>query len=203
MKLRYDAERLQIVLESLSPHHRIAFGATCCERLLPNYAAFAKDTGWGDPSVMRDALAYIWMTIGKGTANDAEIARTIANCEALIPDTEEFSSAYTSAAVDAGTAIVETLKALLDPTARHIVDVASFCRDTVHMFIQERDALDFGADSSFDAKIADDPLMRSELGQQAAVLQELKAQPDLNVFFLKRLRTEAQASGFSNIGLPA
>jgi uncharacterized protein YjaG (DUF416 family) len=52
-----------------------------------------------------------------------------------------------SAALDAGTAVVETLQSLLDGDSKQIVDVASFCRDTVDMYIQERDHLDYNTDN--------------------------------------------------------
>jgi uncharacterized protein YjaG (DUF416 family) len=143
------------------------------------------------------------MAIEKAKADIVETERTITRCEALIPDTDSFSSEYTSAAVDAGTAIVETLKALVDSAPQHIIDVASFCHDTVHMFIQERDGLDFNNDPNFEKKIDDDPLMRDEVARQTEVLRELTTEPDLNRFFLNRLRNQARNGGISNIGLSA
>jgi uncharacterized protein len=201
MNASFDPDRLKRALEALPPRHRVAFAAACCERLLPNYAAFARIARWGDPRVLREALDFIWGEIGKPRSDRRNVRQMIARCEELVPDTESFSADYTSAAVDASTAILETLDALLDASPQRVVDVASVCRDTVDMFVHERDDLDFNTDPDFEAKIAGDPLMVTELARQAAVLRQLQEAAELDRSLLDRVREEAHNGGVSNIGV--
>ena len=200
--MAFDPESLRLQLDKLPPSHRTAFAATCCERLLPNYAAFAREVRWGEPETLRAALDHIWRVLDGGTLDRGEINRLVTKCDFVIPDTEDFDTSSVSAALDAGTAVVGTLRSLLDGYTRHIVEVASYCRDTVHMYIQERDDLDY-KDPLFDTKIEEDPLMKRELARQAAVLSELANNPTLDGALLKRLRDESADGGRSNIGRTA
>ncbi|HXA20250.1 MAG TPA: DUF416 family protein [Thermoanaerobaculia bacterium] len=202
MTKSFDPQHLHRTLERLPPFNRVAFAASCCERLLPNYAAFAAAAHWGHPSILRDALDFVWASLEKGHGDPEHVERLIKRCETVIPHTDDFSLKYTSAAVDAGTAVIETLQSVLDGVSQHVVDVATFCRDTVDMFIQERDGLKL-SDPDFETKIAHDPLMLQELSRQADTLAELSGIPNMNQFFLKRLREECRAEGISNIGLSA
>jgi hypothetical protein len=68
------------------------------------------------------------------------------------------------------------------------------------MYIQERDHLDYNTDASFEAKIAQDALMKRELERQDAILSELASNPTLDRALLTRLRTESADGGRSNIG---
>lgn len=201
--VRFEPEHMKQVLAELSPRHRAAFAATCCERLLPNYTAFAKDAQWGDPSVLQNALRYAWQVIETGTIDAGRVAQMISDCEAVTPHTESFTSRLVSAALDAGVAVAETLRILLDADPQRAVDVASSSRDTIDMFIQERDHLDFNSDPRFEEKILRDGLMQNELTRQDAILRALQNETVLDRFFIRRLRAEAQNGGFSNIGISA
>jgi uncharacterized protein YjaG (DUF416 family) len=183
--------------------HRVTFAAACCERLLPNYAAFAREVRWGKPETLRAALDYIWDVLIGGTVDRGEIYRRIEQCDAVIPDTEDFDTSSVSAALDAGNAVVETLRSLLDGDSQRIVDVASFCRDTVDMYIQDRDHLDYNNAPLFERKIEQDPLMKREIERQAAILLELSTNAVLDRLMLKRLRDESADGGRSNIGRTA
>jgi uncharacterized protein YjaG (DUF416 family) len=46
-------------LPDLGNAKSLAFAASCCERSIPNYNAFARETHWGDPKVVAEALARI------------------------------------------------------------------------------------------------------------------------------------------------
>jgi uncharacterized protein YjaG (DUF416 family) len=190
----FDPISLKHGLDQLTAMRRVVFGAACCERLLPNYAAFAHEVQWGQPEILRAALDYVWHVIDSGNVDRAEINRLVEECDAVIPDTEDFDTSSVSAALDAGSAVVETLRALLDGDSQRIVDVASFCRDTVHMYIQDRDQLDYDSDPLFETKIMQDPLMERELGRQSAVLSELLNTRVFDRAMLNRLRGGGQSS---------
>jgi uncharacterized protein YjaG (DUF416 family) len=199
----FDPISLRRDLDQLSRLHRVAFAATCCERLLPNYAAFSREVHWGEPAMLRGAVDYIWDVLGGGPLDRAEVDRLIERCDIVIPDTENFDTSAVSAALDAGTAVTETLRSLLDGDTDRVVDIASVCRDTVDMYIQDRDQMNYNNDPSFEQKIAQDPLMTLELARQSAILSELMGAPALNSALLQRLREKSADGGRSNIGRTA
>src|SRR6185312_16150426 len=89
------------------------------------------------------------------------------------PDTEDFSTIFVSSALDSCTAIMGTLKFVLDKETSRLHSISSFAADTVDMFIQYRDDLDFNNDPQFDQKIFADPLMQREINIQEGVISYL------------------------------
>jgi uncharacterized protein len=197
----FDANSLRSRLARLSANSRIVFAAACCERLLPNYVLFVKSASWGDSTVLREALDYIWHTVTSGNIDRGHVEELLERCDAIVPDSEAFSSDFTSAAIDAGAAIMETLKTLLDDSIDHIIDTASFCRDTVDMFIQIRDGLDFNNDPEFEEKIARDPLMQYELERQALVLEQLERHHELDSSIVDNIRDKSWNDGVGSLAI--
>lgn len=146
--------------------------AYCCERMLPNYRSFQVDTGYGDVAPMRNALDAVWKWIEDGRAVP-DLAVLASACEQQSPDTAEFLSIYTSAALDAATATAATLEALADATAKSVIDVASLARDTIDLFVQETEGLDPN-DANLERRIIEHRLMQSELRTQKESLALLR-----------------------------
>jgi uncharacterized protein len=167
----FDEERLGRSLQKLAPWKRIAFMAQVGERMLANYQHFSAETGFGDVSVLRNALdaSWTWIESGRLPGNLAELRET---CEQQAPDTEQFHSPYTSAALDAANVAAAILDALERPDEARPVDVASLARDTVDLFVQERMNLDPNA-PGFEETILRHNLMQSELRRQRENLEAL------------------------------
>jgi uncharacterized protein YjaG (DUF416 family) len=167
----FDQGRLERTLQKLAPWKRIAFMAQIGERMLGNYQRFSAETGFGDVSVLRNALdtAWTWIESGWLPGNLAELREA---CEQQAPDTEQFSSPYTSAALDAANVASIILDALDRPDEAQPVDVASLARDTVDLFVQECMNLDLNA-PGFEDTILQHSLMQSELRRQREDLEAL------------------------------
>ncbi|MGK3970055.1 DUF416 family protein [Sorangium sp. So ce1667] len=168
----FDEERLEMSLQNLEPWKRIAFMAQIGERMLANYQRFSAETGFGDVSVLRNVLdtAWTWIESGRLLGNLAELRE---DCERQAPDTEQFRSPYTSAALDTANVPAVILDALERPDEGRPVDVASLARDTVDLFIQERMNLDPNA-PGFEETILRHNLMQSELHRQREDLEALE-----------------------------
>lgn len=168
----FDETKILLAAEGMPDWKRVAFMAYCCERMLPNYRSFQVDTGYGDIAPMRSALDIVWRWIENAQpVPDSDVLASA--CEKQSPDTAEFSSIYTSAALDAATATAATLDALADVPAKSMIDVASLARDTIDLFVQETEGLDpNGAD--LERKIIENPLMQSELRTQRESLELLR-----------------------------
>jgi len=110
----------------------VLFAASCCEQLLPYYRAFMEETGWGDAEALRDALDIVW-SVPDRAFDESTVNRAITRCESVVPDTEDFSSSYTSAAMEAGNTIAMALEFCLSGDIRLVADIATSTIDSIGM----------------------------------------------------------------------
>ncbi len=179
-------DELQGRLEKLPPRHPLAFSASCCERVFPNYEVFSEQEEWGDPICLRRALDYVWeCAAGK---DDAATARSLINdCRAATPDLDDFSAIETSAAQEAAFSILIALEQCLDLHPRHSVRIARFSRDTLDMLAQIQLEID-PQEPELEEKIETFGPFREELRKQEEDLRKLESQPRLEGTFLAEFR---------------
>lgn len=181
-------------LSHLPAARRTAFAASCCERLLPNYVAFTSDEDWGNAPLLREALDEIWLVARGRRAVRSRISTLRVACEAVVPDTEDFSSRYVSAALDAATAILSALECCLDGDPDAAAAPGILARDTIDMFIQLRDGLN-DEQVGFEAHIENDVLMMRELSQQQRDLLTLALADLSDEEVATRLRRSSKGRG--------
>jgi uncharacterized protein len=205
----YEFDALEKELEGLPPLHRIAFAASCCERLLPNYNAFSRMENLGDPSVLRNALNEVWQILQGKPVDAALIRRLIEDCSDVIPDSDDFISPnwiYDIEAEEAAIAICITLEACLDPTPQQIIRVASCVTNTIDAFLPHRDKSFNVSESKVGLKkleeaIASHPFVVREIAKQSEDLRFLKQAEKLDRDFVEWLRTSFDNDGKSLIDL--
>lgn len=178
-----DKYRIEIreALKNLSTEKLILFAMLCCERLYPNYFLFSEETGWGDNTVLIEGIDKIVEFLQSNELNENQIKQIQNKIDSITPSTEDFSTILVSFALDACTSVYETLDFLLDPNIDKIVDVAIFARDTVDMFIQEKEMMDY-TEPEFEIKIENDPFMKNEKARQVEHINKLvhnEITPDL------------------------
>jgi uncharacterized protein YjaG (DUF416 family) len=203
----FDLEALKQELKELPPLHRVAFAASICERLLPNYNAFSRMENWGDPSVPRKALDEVWQILEGKPADVAKVRQLREDCgrENVCPDSDEFyDSYYVFEAQEALLALRATLLAYLDSDLQNIIWVVQGARfNTIELFIRARDE-SFNASQYKDRKneleaIANHPLAVREMAKENEDLQRLKDTETLDSDFLEWLRTSFNNGGRSTI----
>jgi len=188
-----DIHKLTSDLRSLPHKKQVAFAASVAERLSPNYEAFSRGSSWGDPRVLRRGLDAVWAFVRGGhLAPDAvkSLQRAITK---VTPEPGEFESALASAALDAANAVNESLTCCLRQDPKRVAEIAGFARDTIDMFIQVRDGLQYGR-ADFETHIQRDPLMLNELRRQADTLAWLRANELENSDHLDAFRSVAELS---------
>jgi len=205
--LNFDAwlDFLREKLPSFDLSYNLAFAASCCERSLPNYKAFAKEERWGDPKVLTEGLELVWRLVTTKNLADLHsyVRSLIKALDAVTPDTEgNFKSILTSAALDAASSVGETLDYALDGNIDHIIWVSSLARDTIDLFVHRRDNPDY-SDQNFEEKIANHPLMIAELQKQQMDIKTLESIQDLTPDFVAFFRQNAMIAGKSNLGISA
>ncbi|MBE9122190.1 DUF416 family protein [Tychonema sp. LEGE 07199] len=204
----HDFNTLQKELEELPPFHRIAFAASCCERLLPNYSAFAREEGWGDFTILRTALDEVWQILQGKPLNVTEISQLIKNCIDAVPDADDVSqSSYCPEAQHAASAIGITLELCLEPTPQDAIAVARAVKETLFEFL---DRIEESKDpkgwqekpyAELTKEIDNHPFSVREMAKQREDLQRLKEVETLDREFLEWLRTSSHNNGKSLIDL--
>ncbi len=184
----FDETRLLLLVEGMPAWRRVAFMVYCCERMLPNYLSFSAETGFGNVGSLRSALDTVWDWVETSRAL-LNLKCLVSSCEEQAPDTTKFSSVFTSAALDATTAIAVTLEALTDVTAKQLIEVASLARDTIDLFVQHQLDLD-PSESDYEAKITSSDLMQTELCLQRTSLEALKHMEGAREIAAKALRSQ-------------
>lgn len=167
----FDEQLVDQTLRGLEPWRAVAFMALLCERMALNYRRFHDETGFGNPAVLCSALEAIWEWIESGTRPEG-LAELREACEEQAPDTERFNSRYTSAALDAASAVATTLDAIESPEHARPGEVAALARDTIDLYVQELENLD-PSSPEFEQAILRHSLMQRELRHQRMDLDEL------------------------------
>ena len=160
----FDEDRLRQSLTRLDPWKRVAFMALSCERMVPNYDRFTADSGFGDSQILRRGIDAAWSWLESDRVPD-DLKSVSARVEQQAPNTEGFSSPFTSAALDAANAVASLLDAINEPDGADPVEVASLARDTVDLYVQEIENLNPN-DRGLEDAIRRHPLMQAELRRQ-------------------------------------
>jgi uncharacterized protein len=197
----FNSEILKNRLTKLDKNRQLAFGAVCCERLLPNYLAFKEDTGWGDINPIRESLNLIWFVLQGQQPNTQEIKKLIDACEKVGPDSEDFESLYVSSAQDACFAVCGLLDYMLKADVGKIVQAACYGTDSVDLYVQEIENI-APNDPDLEQKILTHDLMQRELEKQDKDLTLIEQIDLLSPDFLEQLKNSWDNNGRSNLDLP-
>ncbi|SDM39777.1 hypothetical protein SAMN05192555_112152 [Franzmannia pantelleriensis] len=183
-------------LRQLGPRQRQAFMATLCERLLPNYALYAENSGHGDVRGLRVILDLVWESLAVREAK-IDFERQADKLAELEPpaDDDSFGARRALEAVVALSALLDTLRGDAEEA---VFEVSLSSRGGVRAFIE----LSEGEED--DARLAElvrgHPLMEDEQAFQGEVLDSVERHP-LDRDTLKALRRLGRNDGISNLGL--
>lgn len=184
---KFRSEILDL-LKSLNFQKQLVFGVLICEKLLPNYTYFSKIMSWGSPDKLQNTIFKIYQYIYNYELFSVdEIQDLIIEIELNTPDTNDFESIFVSFALDSCTSLLSTLTFILDKNIENMVDVASYPRDTVDMYVQEKEDLAI-EDKQFELKIEQNYYMQQEKTRQKTVLQLLKNMNKISDKELQELR---------------
>ncbi len=175
----YDFESLEEELEKLPPLHRIAFAASGCEGLLPNYNAFSREENWGDPSILRKALDEVWQILRGKPIDVNAIEKLKVDCDSddLVPHSEDFAG-YVIEARGACIAVYHTLSACINFDTATIVEAIKrlayaieLSEDLIEELNVDLNKLEY---SEYIQTIARHPFAVREMAKQNEDLQRLK-----------------------------
>ena len=152
--------------------HGLVFGASIVERHAQLYGAFSSAQRWRDPQILRDGLDELWEEAAAGAAPERSTVELLARCSAATPDTDDAGSVLASCALNACTALSETLRYRTDAEPRRLLDVSTFALDTVDALL-----LGFGHvdpdHADVERLVQAHPLMEAERAAQGRTLRRL------------------------------
>lgn len=154
-------------------YKQAAFAYLTCERLYPNYVYFSQNYDFGNPIVLREAIDYIYDNLFEQNPDKSKIQFLVQKVEENTPDTEDFSVIFVSSALDACTSILDSLDFLIHRDFSKIKSISTYGTDTIDMYIQEIENLDFNTDKEFQNKISNHPLMKREVAIQTGIISFL------------------------------
>jgi len=164
MDYQFDPVVLEQRLSELESWKRLAFGVLLLERAAPSFFRFEYETGARGGAILRGTLAKAWGLLEGSTTVFAGLAAR--DCEIFIPDTEHYTSIYTSSALDGMTIACNLLDYIDSGKTSFLIESASLRRDTVDMFLQLTGQITSTSDD-FEARLLAHPLMQEELGFQS------------------------------------
>ena len=162
--LEFDRENLRGVLQRLAPWKQAAFALSICERLLPNYVAFVRETSWGRAETIEKCLSAAWRRLNDGSTQ-IRLSEAADACDAAAPDTESFQSKYTSAALDAALSAANMMRVLNELDTDKVIEIAESAYDTVELFVSQTDTASI-VTTEDRKRILEHPLVQNELRHQ-------------------------------------
>jgi uncharacterized protein YjaG (DUF416 family) len=148
-------------LETFDGAKRLAFGIFLLERSLPEFYQFQIDSGCSGGAELRAALAQCWSALENDSLQGEEFTSADA-CEKFLPDSEEHTSTYTSAAIDAVDITCTLLTYLEKGDLDLLMDAIESRLNTLDLFIQNNTDL-VSSEHGFEKKIVHHYLMQEEL----------------------------------------
>ncbi len=168
-----------------------------------------QEDGWGDPSILRNALNEVWLFLEGQPVNAEQIRQLLKVCEEAVPNADDVSgSQYDVEAQEAASAICFTLKGCLDPKPKNIIKVPKCVMNTIDRYLSAMK--DIEDPNWWDEKSLEEQKEEftkhlfaiREIAKQSEDLQRLKNVEKLDHNFIQWLRTSFNNQGKSLIDLP-
>ncbi len=208
-----DIENLDFLkkeLEGIYHLKRVAFAASCCERLLPNYNLFAREENLGNPSRIRKALDEVWQVVRGNPIDVSRIEQFRENClaEISLQEDEIFKFGHDYEAQLAVLAVSCALESCLETiNTPLVINIVKHVRDTIYEFLivmsDEHGTPDL-FNKSFEEQceqLSKHPFTLRELEKESEDLQRLQGVEHIDSELIEWLRTSFDNNGKSVIDL--
>ena len=175
--MNWNEDTLRQDLSMLPDKKQLAFALLVCERMMPGFSKFARETRF-NIDFYRRCLEGIWHYLEGAGVSHLDLVASSKKCLDDAPDTEEFDHHLTSAALNAALSIAATMSFLIAHSVDRLIEAARFAYDKAFLYAQP---LDLAPHRSMNLKqIVEQPPVQDELRRQADDLAYLKSLPKNN-----------------------
>jgi uncharacterized protein YjaG (DUF416 family) len=195
--LNFQENLLRDELDQLPAQSRVAFAASCAQRLVGAYHRFAAETRQPNGARLDRAVDYVWAHIlGAQEKETTEIL--LGAVMALIPQGDAPGwTPLTAYAEDAVSSVAYCLRCLLTSDSQEAAWAARRVYEALDAFVISRDNITPGAPGA-EESILSDPVIQAELKRQIRDVADLKAVGrSLSAGFLKSLRERSGAESYT------
>ena len=164
--------------------------------------ACKKKINWGDEQPLRKVLDELWKCVQGAELSKSAARQMYKACEAVAPNSDDFSELLTTSAQDACFSICSVLEYVQQGNTERIAQASSYSVDTLELYVSALlDGFSTKPRAIFnraehDEQIRLHPLMQRELARQEADLKLLSTNPDLG-----SLKSRWSSPSKSNIDL--
>lgn len=176
MESEFNEEELRQKLIQIPFWKQLVFLLVVCQRLLPSFRVFARESGFQGQNQLTALLMKAWDSLLNGSSS-LDLSSEAVLAESLAPDTEDYDSVLVSSALDAAVATSLLMRAFNDQQTDTIIEAVTLVRDSVDMYVQELEDMD-PADPELEEKILAHKLMQEELRRQREDLEFLSTLDD-------------------------
>lgn len=186
--LRYDEATIVRDLNRVASKSRVAFAASCAERLFPAYEDFCRRVGRGDQATLGGILARVWEHLLGDQMSSEQVREDLGRCMELIPGEDEVpwvdEQAY---ADDAASAIAYALRTLDSGESQEAAWAARRAYEAADHHVMYRLGLEA------ESQVLAHPVVQTEFSRQRRDIEELLAAPEGSAVLYVRLRDRARA----------
>src|ERR1051326_2560509 len=169
-------------LELLPPRHQLAFGAACCDRLVPVYEGFSLLERTAPKPVIREAHDGLWRLAAGIQIEKRAIETAISRLKRAYPSEERIRCYLLAGAEMAVQALSNVLKYVVEGDVRLIDETAELAFSSVYDYVSQVDhpfSKRYEPLEDFDRWAESHPLLLEELARQKDDLDLLASQPRL------------------------
>lgn len=190
------------VLDRLPLKHQVAFLASCCERLAPNYQAFSLVHQYGRNNLVSEVLDVVWDFVNDKDPflDEAHIRKLSRTLEEIAPRLEDFRSVYVVPAAYTIDALRKAVQFCLNgdiKQARNLVDImfaviGDYLNSVAFPFFTMPSP---EATKAFNKWVWESPFIIAELEKQQQDLALLESHELLSNSLLEGMRESAKVIG--------
>lgn len=182
-------ETLNNKAQSLNRQQCILLGALYAEKLLPNYDYFSLLHKWGNIEPLQITIEYLYQNINK-SFSVKKLRSLYKSVDKVTPDADDFEHFSVSSALDACCVILEILDYILDEDNTHIEGIISLVRDTVDMYVQEKNDMAIDEDER-ESKILADYYMQKMFEWQFETIEAVQKLSKITIEDVESLRQKS------------
>ena len=138
MKYKEFVSKFKLQSCNLPKERKLHLAVGICKKLFFDYQKFSDENQWGDPDILLDAINLAESSVSKAV-DISKVKELLPNIMVTAPDSEDFENA--SYAINACSAVYETMEFLIDDNCEHIFNIGTCLTDTIDFKVQEKDEL--------------------------------------------------------------